>query len=123
VTPLRTSRTDLATALAAGGAWLVLEHGVPKLLRTDDLVGESWGAVAAVLVLGAVAWAVARRRVWPLALLAPLLVGTFDRHTKWALLLAAGTVLLESTQWLRSTGSTVLRPSTTSSVRKRSSEH
>jgi hypothetical protein len=112
---------DLATAAAAVAAWIVLQTGAPKLLRVDDLTRESWGALA-VLVLAAVAvWAVARLDLPALALLAPLAVPSFDRHTKWALLLAVGLVLLESTRWLRSTGNTVLRPSTTSWGRRRSS--
>jgi len=112
---------DAGTACAAVAAWIILQAGAPALLRVDDVVRESWGAITALLVLAAAAWAVARLRLWPLVLLVPFLFSGFDRHTKWALLLAAGTVLLESTQWLRSTGSTVLRPSTTSSARKRSS--
>jgi hypothetical protein len=78
---------DARTALCAVAAWLVLLVAAPKLLRVDDLVGQSWGAVASLLLLVAVAWCVAGRRVVELALLAPLLVASFDRHTKWALVL------------------------------------
>lgn len=114
-------RRDLAMAGAALAAWVVVEHGAPELLRVDDLVHESWGALAALLLLVGAVWAVARLRPEGL-LLVPFLFFAFDRHTKWAVLLAVLVVLLESMQWLRSTGSTVLRPSTTSWVRRRSSE-
>ena len=113
-------RRDLVMAVAALAAWIVVEHGAPELLHVDDLVRESWGALAALLLLAAAIWAVARLRPEGLLLL-PFALLAFDRHTKWAVLLAAAVVLLESTQWLRSTGSTVLRPSTTSWVRRRSS--
>jgi hypothetical protein len=114
------ARADLATAVAALAAWIVVEHGAPELLRVDELVGQSWGAVAALLLLGAAGWAVVRRRPEGLLLL-PFVVLAFDRHTKWAVLLALATVLLESSRWLRSTASTALKPSTTSSARRRSS--
>ena len=113
-------RSDLLTAAAAVVAWIVVEHGAPELLRVDGLVRQSWGAVAALLLVVGAGWAVARRRPEGLLLL-PFVIGTFDRHTKWAVLLALAVVLLESARWLRSTGNTVLRPSTTSSVRRRSS--
>ena len=113
-------RSDLLTAAAAVVAWIVVEHGAPELLRVDGLVHQSWGALAAVLLVVGAFWAVARRRPEGLLLL-PFLLGTFDRHTKWALLLALAVVLLESARWLRSTGNTALRPSTTSSVKRRSS--
>jgi hypothetical protein len=115
-----TTRRDAITALAAILAWIVVEHGAPELVRVDGLVHESWGALAAFLLLAGACWAVVGLRPEGLLLL-PFAVLAFDRHTKWALLLAAGTVLLESTQWLRSTGNTVPRPSTTSWARKRSS--
>jgi hypothetical protein len=113
-------RGDLVTASAAVVAWIVVEHGAPELLRVDGLVHQSWGAVAALLLVLGAGWAVARRRPEGLLLL-PFVIGTFDRHTKWAVLLALAVVLLESARWLRSTGSTALRPSTTSLVRRRSS--
>jgi hypothetical protein len=114
------ARRDLATAAAAIAAWVVVEHAAPELLRVDDLVRQSWGAAAAVLLLVGAAWAVAGLRPEGL-LLVPFAFLAFDRHTKWALLLALAVVLLESARWLRSTGNTALRPSTTSSVRRRSS--
>jgi hypothetical protein len=117
---LPVGRHDLATAAAALAAWLVVEHGAPELLRVDSLVHQSTGAIAALLLLAAAAWAVAGRRPEGL-LLVPFAVGAFDRHTKWALLLAVAVVLLESARWLRSTGNTAPRPSTTSWVRRRSS--
>jgi hypothetical protein len=113
-------RSDLVTAAGALAAWIVVEHGAPELLRVDGLVHQSWGALAAVLLVAGAAWAVARRRPEGLLLL-PFAVGAFDRHTKFALLLALAVVLLESARWLRSTGNTALRPSTTSSVKRRSS--
>ncbi|MES1248789.1 MAG: hypothetical protein ABUS54_14070 [Actinomycetota bacterium] len=121
VASTRFAPRDLATAAAAVAAWLVLQTGAPKLLRVDDLSRSSWGALAALLLALLAIWAVARLDLPVLVLLAPLAVPSFDRHTKWALLLAVGLVLLESTRWLRSTGSTVPRPSTTSWVRRRSS--
>ena len=114
------ARRDLAMAAAAVVAWIVVEHGAPELLHVDDLVRQSWGAVAALLLLAGAVWAVARLRPEGLLLL-PFALFAFDRHTKWAVLLALAVVLLESIQWLRSTGSTALRPSTTSWVRRRSS--
>jgi hypothetical protein len=114
-------RRDVTMAGAALAAWVVVEHGAPELLHVDDLVRESWGALAALLLLVGAVWAVAGLRPEGL-LLVPFLFFAFDRHTKWAVLLAVLVVLLESMQWLRSTGSTVLRPSTTSWVRRRSSE-
>jgi hypothetical protein len=121
-TRLAVARRDVSIAAASVLAWVVVARGAPALLRVDDLVGQSWGAAAAVLLLGGAAWGAARLRPEALLLL-PFAALSFDRHTKWALLLAAATVLLESTQWLRSTGSTVPRPSTTSWVRRRSSGH
>jgi phage shock protein PspC (stress-responsive transcriptional regulator) len=114
------TRRDLVVAIAAVGAWVIVEHGAPELLRVDDLVRQSWGALAALFLLVGAAWAVAGLRPEGLLLL-PFAALAFDRHTKWALLLALAVVLLESARWLRSTGSTALRPSTTSSVKRRSS--
>jgi hypothetical protein len=80
-------RRDLATGLAAVVAWIVVEHGAPELLRVDALVHQSWGAVAALLLLVGACWAVVRLRPEGLLLL-PFVVLWFDRHTKWAVLLA-----------------------------------
>ena len=113
-------RRDLAMAAAALAAWVVVEHGAPELLHVDDLVRESWGALAALLLLLGAVLAVVRLRPEGL-LLVPFLFFAFDRHTKWAVLLAVLVVLLESMQWLRSTGSTALRPSTTSWAKRQSS--
>jgi hypothetical protein len=117
----RVYRRDLAMAAAAVAAWVVVEHGAPELLHVDDLVRENWGALAALLLLVGAVVAVARLRPEGL-LLVPFLFFAFDRHTKWAVLLAVLVVLLESMQWLRSIGSTVLRPSTTSWAKRQSSE-
>jgi hypothetical protein len=119
-TRVRVTKRDLVTAATAVVAWIVVERGAPELLRVDALVHESWGAIAALLLVVGACWAVARRRPEGLLLL-PFAVVAFDRHTKWALLLALAVVLLESARWLRSTGNTALRPSTTSLVRRRSS--
>jgi hypothetical protein len=113
-------RGDLLTAAGAVAAWIVVEHGAPELLRVDGLVHQSWGSIAALLLLVGAAWAAVRRRPEGLLLIL-FAIKAFDRHTKWALLLALAVVLLESARWLRSTGNTALRPSTTSSARKRSS--
>ncbi len=87
VTRFPVTRRDLVTAGAAVVAWVVLEHGAPELLRVDDLVRQSWGAAAALLLVAAAFWAVARLRPEGLLLL-PFAFLAFDRHTKWALLLA-----------------------------------
>ena len=120
VTRVTVTRRELGTAVAAVVAWIVVERGAPELLRVDALVHTGWGSVAALLLVAGAGWAVAHRRPEGLLLL-PFAVVAFDRHTKWALLLALAVVLLESARWLRSTGNTALRPSTTSLVRKRSS--
>lgn len=86
--PARSSRRDLQWAAASVAAWLVLQAGAPKLLRVDDLVRQSWGAIAAVVVLVVAAWAVVELRLVALLLLAPFVVAAVDRHTKWALLYA-----------------------------------
>jgi hypothetical protein len=90
------TRRDLVTAAAAVVAWIVVEHGSPELLRIDDLVRQSWGAAAAVLLVAAAAWAVSGLRPEGLLLL-PFALLAFDRHTKWALLLAV--VVLSAMAW------------------------
>jgi hypothetical protein len=85
-TRLRLERRDLAVAAAAVVAWLVVEHSAPELLRIDRAVHQSYGAIAAMLLVAACAWAVLRLRPEGIPLLA---FGTirFADHTKWALLL------------------------------------
>jgi hypothetical protein len=85
-TRLRLARRDLAVAAAAVVAWLVVEHGAPELLRIDRAVHQSYGAIAAMLLVAASAWTVLRLRPEGIPLLA---FGTirFADHTKWALLL------------------------------------
>ena len=56
-------------AAAALAAWVVVEHGAPELLHVDDLVRESWGALAALLLLVGAVLAVARLRPEGLLLL------------------------------------------------------
>lgn len=90
-------RRDLALAAAALAAWVVVERGAPQLLRVDALVGEDIGAVAALLLIAAAAWSAARLRPEGL-LLAPFLVHGFDRHTKWALLLAVAVLVALATR-------------------------
>jgi hypothetical protein len=87
----------VVTALAAVLAWIVVEHGLPELLRVDALVGESWGALASLLVLGAAGWSVARRR-WEGVLIVPFVLFRFDLHTKWALLYAVAVVVALTTR-------------------------
>src|SRR3954452_16359152 len=91
------TRRDAIGAVAAVLAWIVVEHGAPELLHVDDLVRESWGAVAALLLLAAATWAVVRLRPEGLLLL-PFAVFAFDRHTKWAVLLAVATLAALTTR-------------------------
>jgi hypothetical protein len=85
-TRLPVSRRDLAMAGAAVVAWLLVEHGAPELLRVDRLVHQSYGLVAAILLVTAAVWAVLRLRPEGL-LLVPFATVRFADHTKWALLL------------------------------------
>jgi hypothetical protein len=85
-TRLPVERRDLATAAAAIVAWLLVEHGAPELLRVDRGVHQSYGLLAAVLLVAACAWAALRLRPEGLPLLAFATIRTAD-HTKWALLL------------------------------------
>jgi hypothetical protein len=96
-TRVTVARRDVVTALAAVLAWIVVEHGLPELLRVDALVGESWGALASLLVLGAAGWSVARRR-WEGVLIVPFVLFRFDLHTKWALLYAVAVVVALTTR-------------------------
>jgi hypothetical protein len=85
-TRLPISRRDLEMAGAAVVAWLLVEHGAPELLRVDRLVHQSYGLVAAILLVTAAVWAVLRLRPEGL-LLVPFATVRFADHTKWALLL------------------------------------
>jgi hypothetical protein len=85
-TRLPVSRRDLEMACAAVVAWLLVEHGAPELLRVDRLVHQSYGLVAAILLVTAAVWAVLRLRPEGL-LLVPFATVRFADHTKWALLL------------------------------------
>jgi hypothetical protein len=85
-TRLPLARRDLAVAAAAVVAWLVVEHGAPELLRVDRAVHQSYGAITAILLVAASAWAVLRLRPEGLPLLAFGTIRVGD-HTKWALLL------------------------------------
>lgn len=96
-TPVTVARRDVATAVAAVLAWVVVEHGLPELLRVDALVGQSWGGIAALVVLGVAGWSVARRR-WEGLLIVPFAVFRFDLHTKWALLYALAIVVALTTR-------------------------
>lgn len=87
-TPMRVARRDLGRAGAAVGAWLLVEHAAPELLRMDRAVGgESWGLLAALLLVAAAVWAAAELRPEGLLLL-PFATVRFDQHTKWGMLLA-----------------------------------
>lgn len=86
-TRVSVTRRDVATAVAAVAAWIVVEHGAPELLRVDELVRQSWGALAALLLLVGAVWSAVRLRPEGL-LLVPFVVLAFDRHTKWGVLLA-----------------------------------
>ena len=77
----------LATAGAALLAWVVVEHAAPELLRVDRAAHGSTGLIAALLLVGAAAWAALRLRPQGLLLL-PFATIRFDDHTKWALVLA-----------------------------------
>jgi hypothetical protein len=96
-TRMTVTRRDVLGAAAAVLAWIVVEHGAPELLHVDDLVRQSWGALAALLLLAAACWAVARLRPEGLLLL-PFALLAFDRHTKWAVLLAALTLVALTTR-------------------------
>lgn len=93
-TPLPVARRELAFAAAALVGWIVVEHGAPALLQVDRLVHESYGLLAAVALVGGLAWALVRLFEGNLAGAAPgvllLAFGArrFDEHTKWGLLLA-----------------------------------
>jgi hypothetical protein len=88
---VRATLREWPLAAAALVAWILVEHGAPKLLEVDRLVGQSWGLVAAIALAAAAALAVvhvAQGRPQALVFAAPLLAfGTvrFAEHTKWAL--------------------------------------
>ncbi|MGZ4399088.1 MAG: hypothetical protein ACXVZ1_11815, partial [Gaiellaceae bacterium] len=84
-------RHDLATAGAALLAWAVVEHAAPELLRIDRAAHGSTGLLAALLLVGAAAWAALRLRPQGLLLL-PFATVCFDGHTKWALALSVAAV-------------------------------
>jgi hypothetical protein len=92
-TPLPVARRELALALAAIVAWIVVEHGAPALLQVDRLVHESYGLLAAVALVAGLTWALVRFAARDMLGAAPgvllLAFGArkFDEHTKWALLL------------------------------------
>ena len=88
-TPVRFARHDVVTAACALIAWILLEHGAPRLFLVDASVHKSWGLAAAVLLLVDLVWAVVRGGR-SLLLAAPLLAFAtvrFSEHTKWALVL------------------------------------
>jgi hypothetical protein len=92
-TPIPIRRRELGVAACVLVAWIVVEHGAPALLQVDRLVGESYGLLAAVALVGGLAWALARLLEGRPAAAAPGLLllafgaRRFDEHTKWALLL------------------------------------
>jgi hypothetical protein len=93
-TPLPVGRREVAVALAALAGWIVVEHGAPALLQVDRLVHETYGLLAAIALVGGLAWALVRlfegraAAAAPAGLLLAFAARRFDEHTKWALLLA-----------------------------------
>jgi len=93
-TPMPVNRRDVVVAVAALAAWLAVEHGAPALLEVDRLVHQSFGVAAAILLVAAAAWGIARLSRGDTLGAAPALVlvvfaaRRFDEHTKWALLVA-----------------------------------
>jgi hypothetical protein len=88
-TSVQLMRRDALTAGAALVAWILLEHGAPRLFLVDAGVHKSWGLAAVVVLLVDLVWAVARGGRATL-LAAPLLAFAtvrFTEHTKWALAL------------------------------------
>jgi hypothetical protein len=114
-TPASVDRRDLAVAAMAILAWIVIEHGAPALLQVDRVVHESYGLLAAVLLLGGLAWALVRLLQGNVLGAAPGVVllafgaRRFDEHTKWALLLA-----------LFAVGALALEPALADRLRRRS---
>jgi hypothetical protein len=103
-TRLPVPRRDLAVAVAAIVAWIVVEHGAPALLQVDRLVHESYGLLAALALVAGVAWVLVRLHRGDVLGAAPGLLllafgaRRFDEHTKWSLLLGLlvlGALLLE----------------------------
>jgi hypothetical protein len=83
--PLEGWRAQIPAAFAVLGAWALLEHAAPILLRVDRAVDKPWGALALVALVAALALAFVRGS-WLLALpLIALATVRFDEHTKWAL--------------------------------------
>jgi len=113
-TALPVSRHDLAVAGAVLAGWVVVEHGAPALLQVDRLVHEAYGQLAAIALVGGLAWALLRlfkgrpAAAAPGLLLLACAARRFDQHTKWALLL---TVLV--------LGALVLQPPLADRLRRR----
>jgi len=102
------TRRDVVTAVAAVVAWIVVEHGAPELIRIDGLVHQSWGALAALLLLGGAFYAVMRLRPEGVLFL-PLVLFAVDRHTKVALLVAVVAVVALTTRSAMSRSRTTTR--------------
>lgn len=89
----QTSRRDLVTASAALGAWVLVEHGAPRLFVVDAAVHKSWGLAAAAVLAVNLAWAVGRTHAHgarAAIVAAPLLAFAtvrFTDHAEWALAL------------------------------------
>jgi hypothetical protein len=113
--PRPARRDDVALAVAALVAWILVEHAAPSLLRIDREVGKAWGALAVCFLVAALALALARTAATgPRALLPalPLLAFAtirFDDHTKWALLVGV-VVLVALAVWPRAAGRLRRRP-------------
>jgi hypothetical protein len=90
-TALPRLRVDLL-AIAVVGAWLVVLTAAPDLLRTDRNVHQSWGLLALLVVVAALAVALLRPTVphgAAAAVLLLLALPGFAAHTKQSLLVAA----------------------------------
>jgi hypothetical protein len=93
-TPLTFARRELAPAVSALVAWILVERGAPALLEVDRLVHQSYGAITTVVLVAGLTWGLLllhRGRALAALPALPLLAFAarrFDAHTKWALLLA-----------------------------------
>jgi hypothetical protein len=107
-TRLPLSRRDAGAAIAAVVAWILLEHGAPRLFLVDAAVHKSWGLLAAIALLVDLVWAAHRvhsRGIGTALLATPLLAFAsvrFSEHTKWALAVSAVVLALLASTQLRS---------------------
>jgi hypothetical protein len=86
-----------ATAVVAVGAWAIVLVAAPDLLRTDRNVHQTWGLVALVALLAAVAFLLGRPTWLRVAAAAPLgllALPGFASHTKQSLLVCLAALVL-----------------------------